>query len=81
MRRKAKVQLTEIDMQEEYESKTPSGHIIRGSYNPVNELFECHLYHKESGNKIPLTEEIIAGITAAMRADAVVMDADGQNDD
>ena len=66
---------------QEYESVTPCGHTIKGNYNPINEQFECHLYHKENGNKIALSEEIAAGITAAMRADAVAIDAEANEDD
>ena len=70
-----------LDMPKEYESITPAGHKIMGSYNPITEQFECHIYHKQSGNKIPLSDEIIGGITAAMRADAVAMDAETQSDE
>ena len=70
-----------LEMPQTCELRTPSGHIISGSFNPTTERFECHLLHKDTGEKLAVTQEVAAGITAAVRAQAVAKQAQDKDDD
>lgn len=73
--------MSHIAESQEYEAVTPAGHKIIGSFNQTTNAFECFVYHRETGDKISLSEEVTGGIAAAMRADAVVASAEDNSDE
>lgn len=64
-----------------YESLTPAGHTLVGEYNPISHHFECHVLDKAYGRKILLSDDVMEGITAALKAEAVAEKAAADDDD
>jgi len=64
-----------------YENITPDGHMVVGEFNPLTQLFECHVLDKKSGAKILLSEEAKEGITAALAAEREAVSVTHESDE
>lgn len=63
-----------------YEATSPMGHMIVSEYNLLKQSFEGHVIDKESGLKYPLSDEILDGIDAALRAESAIVTAPDADD-
>lgn len=63
-----------------FEAQSPMGHQIISEYNTLKQSFEGHVVDKDSGLKYPLSDEILDGIEAALRAESAVKVSDDADD-
>lgn len=63
-----------------YEALSPMGHTIVSEYNTLKQGYEGHVVDKDSGLKYPLSEEILDGIEAALRAESAIVTSPNADD-
>lgn len=68
-------------LQARFETKSPMGHLVLCEYNPLKQAYEGHVIDGNSGLKYPLSDEILDGIEAAMRAETAQRQVSDHDDD
>ena len=64
-----------------FEVQSPMGHLVTCSFNEAKQRYEGHVLDASSGLKYPLTDEILDGIDATLRAEATTGSPASEDDD
>lgn len=73
--------LNSVNKIKTFEIESPMGHLVTCTYSDAKQSYEGYVLDKNSGLKYPLTEEILEGIDAALRAEATVSNKVDKEDD